>query len=166
MTITILALAINIIFIALFFLYLISAKIIAISIGVSLIAWFFFFLWKRQNLVEQRIKGKVFGQAIVQPLERVMFRAQESYGYSQTSGTAYMVLTEQALYFELVLLDRSLMIPRSKITDVDKVYRLLGVSPGRLMLKISFTDEKGQADAIAVTMPDMDVWAGALLQSS
>ncbi len=164
--VTILALAINLIFIALFFLYLTSAKVIAVFMGVSLIAWFFYFLWKRQNLVEQRIKEKIVDQTIVQPLERVFFRAQESYGYPQTSGMGYMVLTEQALYFELVLLDRSLVIPRSKITDVDTVYRLLGVSPGRLMLKISFTDESGQPDAIAVTMPDMDTWARALLQSS
>ncbi len=70
---TILALAINLIFIALFFLYLTSAKVIAVFIGVSLIAWFFYFLWKRQNFVEQRIKEKIADQTIVKPLERVFF---------------------------------------------------------------------------------------------
>jgi len=79
----VLAITINLVLIALLFLYQ-SHAYAAILLGVSLLTWFFYFLWRRQNLVEQRVTDKIRGQNILMPIEHVMFRARESSGYSQT----------------------------------------------------------------------------------
>lgn len=159
-----LAVSINLIALFLLFLYQ-SSSLAAIFIGISLFGWFFYFLWKRQNLVEQRVKARVKEQQVIMPIEHVMFRAQESSGYSQTSGMGYMVLTDTELYFELVLLDLVVSVPLLKLTNAEYVYRLKGVSPGRKMLKISFVDDSGIPDSIAVNTKNMQQWKDAILSA-
>ena len=96
-----LALAINAVLLALTFL-LMSHMYIAIFIGISLLVWFFYFLWRRQQLVLERVERKIKGQKVIMPTEHIMFRAIESSGYSQTSGMGYIALTE--IFFILNLL--------------------------------------------------------------
>ena len=157
----VLAITINLVLIALLFLYQ-SHAYAAILLGVSLLTWFFYFLWRRQNLVEQRVTDKIRGQNILMPIEHVMFRARESSGYSQTSGMGFIVLTDTFLYFELVLLDMIITIPLSNLVGAEFVYRLKGVSPGRKMLRIIFNNENGELDSIAINVKDMEGWRKAI----
>jgi len=159
-----LALAINVLLLSLTFLYM-SNMYIVILIGVSLIVWFFYFLWHRQQLVLQRIEGKVRGQEIVMPPEHIRFRAVESSGYSQTSGMGYIALTDCYLYFELVLLDLVITVPTRRIQGAEFVYRLKGVSPGRKMLRIMYTNEKAEDDSIAINVKDMQHWKDTISNS-
>lgn len=152
-----LALAINAILFAVTFLYM-SHTIIAVLIGASLLVWFFYFLWRRQNLVMERIEGKIKGQKVIMPTEHIMFRAVESSGYSQSSGMGYIAFTEEFLYFELVLLDLVITVPISRLQGAEFVYRLKGVSPGRQMLRIMFINEKGEDDSIAINVKEMERW--------
>ncbi len=157
-----LAISINLTAIALLFLFQI-AMAASILIGLSLLGWFFYYLWQRQNLVQQRLNITIDGHKIIQPMEHVMFRAQASAGYSQTSGMGYLVLTDQGLYFELALLDLVICVPNNNLTSAEYVYRLKGVSPGQKMLQISYLDANGEPDAIAVTMENMDLWLEAII---
>jgi len=91
------------------------------------------------------------------PIERVLIRARESSGYSQTSGMGYMLLADRELYFELALLDLVVAVSRVMLSNAEYVYRLKGVSPGRKMLKISFTDTSTQ---------HMDLWRSAILRTT
>jgi len=95
---TLLALSINVLLLALTFLYL-THTFLAVLIGITLIVWFFYFLWHRQNQVEMRVGKKIKGQSIIMPTEHIMFRAVKSSGYSQTSGMGYIALTQDYLYF-------------------------------------------------------------------
>lgn len=152
-----LALTINTVLFALFFLYL-NHRYLAILIGISLIAWFFYYLWRRQQIVLQRVEERIKEQKIILPVEHIMFRAVESSGYSQASGMGYIALTENILYFEMVLLDLVINVPVSCLKGAELVYRLKGVSPGRKMLRIKFRNEKGQEDSIAINVKDLEHW--------
>ncbi len=74
----------------------------------------------------------------------------------------YMALTERVLAFELVLLDLSITVPVTRLTGVEEVYRLKGVSPGRKMLRIQFRNDSGEADSIAVQTKDHSQWQQAI----
>jgi len=150
-----LALAINVLLLALTFLFM-SHMYIAILIGISLLVWFFYFLWRRQQLVLERIEGKIKGQKVIMPTEHIMFRAVESSGYSQTSGMGYIALTENFLCFELILLDLVITVPTSRLQGAEFVRRLKGVSPIRKMLRIMFTNKNGEDDSIAVNVKEME----------
>lgn len=152
-----LALAINITLLALMFLYFANIYL-GIAFGISLLGWFFYFLWKRQNLVERRVKERVKEQQIIMPVEHVMLRAIESSGYSQSSGMGYLVLTKTFLHFDFVLLELTLTVPVEDIKGADFIYRLKGVSPGRKMLQIKFVNEKREKDSIALHVKDLDTW--------
>lgn len=154
---TTLALAINALMLALTFLFM-SHLYIAIAIGASLLLWFFYFLWHIQNLILQRVEAKIKGQNVLMPTEHIMFRAVESSGYSQSSGMGYLALTEDFLYFELVLLDLVITVPTIKLQGAEFVRRLKGVSPIRKMLRIMYTNENGEDDSIAVNVKEMNLW--------
>lgn len=160
-----LALSINVILLAITFLYM-SHMYIGIALGVSLFFWFFWFLWRRQNLVMERVESKISGQKIIMPTEHIMFRAVESSGYSQTSGMGYIALTEEYLFFELVLLDLVITVPTNKLCGAEFVRRLKGVSPIRKMLRIMFVNENGEDDSLAINVKDMEKWKSVISQSS
>ena len=102
------------------------------------------------------------GQKVIMPTEHIMFRAVESSGYSQTSGMGYLALTENYLYFELILLDLVITVPTIKLQGAEFVCRLKGVSPIRKMLRIMFTNENGEDDSIAVNVKEMEHWKNAI----
>jgi hypothetical protein len=156
-----LALTINALLLALTFLF-VSHMYIAILVGISLLVWFFYFLWRRQQLVQERIERKIKGQKVLMPIEHIMFRAVESSGYSQVSGMGYIVLTENYLYFELVLLELVITVPIVRLQGAQFVRRLKGVSPVRKMLRIMYTNENGEDDSIAVNVKDMEHWKKAI----
>lgn len=157
-----LALTINVLLIALTFLF-VSHLYIAILAGVSLFVWFFYFLWRRQQLTRKRVEKNIEGQNVIMPVEHMMFRAVESSGYSQTSGMGYMALTENSLYFELVVLDLAITVPTSMLRGAEFVRRLKGVSPVRRMLRIMFVNEEGEEDSIAVNVKEMERWKNAIM---
>ncbi|WP_028865650.1 hypothetical protein [Psychromonas aquimarina] len=157
----ILAVALNILLLALTFLFM-SHMYIAILIGISLLIWFFYFLWRRQKLVMARVEEKIRGQKLIMPVEHIMFRAVESSGYSQTSGMGYIALTENYLYFELVLLDLVITVPAAKLRGAEFVRRLKGVSPLKKMLRIIFINENGEEDSIAINVKEMEHWKNAV----
>lgn len=161
----ILALSINIVLLALTFLFLNYASI-AIVISVSLLVWFFYYLWKRQNQVMERIVQKISGQQIIMPAEHIVFRAVESSGYSQSSGMGYMALTEKCLYFELILLDLVITVPTPMLKGAEFVKRLKGVSPAKKMLRIMYTNQQGVDDSIAINVKDMARWREVISEVS
>lgn len=159
---TFLALAINIFILALTFLFM-SHSYVAALIGLSLLLWFFYFLWKRQNLVKERVEQKTKGQKVILPTEHIRFRAVESSGYSQADGMGYIALTEEYLYFELVLIDLVITVPTAMLKGAEFVKRLKGMSPGRKMLRIMYINQQGEDDSIAINVKDMEHWKKAIL---
>ncbi|MCJ8331363.1 MAG: hypothetical protein HRT89_06155 [Lentisphaeria bacterium] len=139
---------------------------VAILIGVSVIAGFFYFMSRRQKIVRKLIEEKIQGQTVIMPTEHVIFRAVESSEYSQTRGMGFIALTEEFLYFELVLLKLEITVPTNKLKGAERVGQLKGVSPGRNMLLIKFTNEKGKDDSMAINVIDKDQWIKAITKVS
>lgn len=152
-----LALTINGLLILWFFIFLANTHA-GIFIGISATVWFFVFLKKKQDKLEEHFQIRFAGKNIRYMDKKVVFRAQESDGYSQGEGMGYLVLTDDELDFEMALLDKVLSIATSSITKVGETNRLLGVNPARTMLKIDFKDSNGKDDAIALNVKDLKRW--------
>ncbi len=159
-----LALAINSSAIILFLIYM-KHTYAGIITGVSAIIWFFVFLKKKQDELELKFQNRFFGKNIRYLDKCAVFRAQESYGYSQSQGKGYLVLTDDELYFEMVLLSKVLSISAASIIGVGQTNRLLGVNPGRPMLKVEFKDSNGKNDAIALNVKELEMWKKAITAS-
>ncbi len=145
---------------------LMSHLYVGVLLGISLLVWFFYFLWCRQNLVMGRNEEKTKGQKVIMPTERVLFRALESSGYSQTTGMGYLALTETFLYFDLILLDLEITVPIADLKGAEFVRRLKGVSPMKKMLRIKYTNEKGEDDSIAINVKEMEHWRKTISRMS
>ena len=116
------------------FLIFLNYTNVGIILGVSAIIWFFVFLKKKQDELEVNFQNRFSGINIRHLDKYAVFRAQESHGYSQTEGKGYLILTDDELYFEMVLLNKVVSIATATIINVGKTNRLLGVNPGRPML--------------------------------
>lgn len=108
--------------------------------------------------LKPRFQRRFAGKNILHVEKHAMLRAIQSRGYSQARGQGYLVLTDYELYFDMTLLDIEIEIPLTAILSVEKVWRLLGVSPGRPMLKVVFTDRHGNTDAIALSVKGLPDW--------
>ena len=138
---------------------------LGIIIGIAAIIWFFVFLNKKQDELEANFQKKYSGRNIRYLDKCAVFRAQESNGYSQAQGKGYLVLTDDELYFEMTLLNIILSIPVASIVKVEKANRLLGVNPGRPMLKVVFKDSTGKNDAIALNVKELAMWIKAITEA-
>ena len=159
-----LAIAINGIAI-IWFLVFLEYTYVGIVLGVAAIIWFFVFLKKKQDELEANFQKRFAGKNIKHLDKHVVFRAQQSRGYSQAEGKGYLVLTDDELYFEMVLLSVILSIPVASIIKVEKTNRLLGVNPGRPMLKIEFDDGSRNNDAIALNVKELTAWMNAITEA-
>jgi hypothetical protein len=119
-------------------------------------------LKKKQDKLELNFQKRFSGKNIRYLDKVAVFRAQESHGYSQSEGKGYLVLTDDELYFEMVLLNKVLSIPASSIIKVGQTNRLLGVNPGRPMLKVEFKDRNRKNDSIALSVKELEKWKRAI----
>ena len=156
-----LAIAINC-FAIIWFLIFLKYTYAGIAIGVSAIIWFFVFLKKKQDELEINFQKRFSGKTIRHLDKCAVLRAQESHGYSQSEGKGYFVLTDDELYFEMVLLNRAISIDVASIIKVGKTNRLLGVNPGRPMLKVEYKDRNGNNDSIALSVNELELWKKAI----
>ena len=77
-----------------------------------------------------------------------------------------IALTEKCLYFELILLDLVITVPVPMLKGAEFVKRLKGVSPGRKMLRIIYTNKQGEDDSIAINVKDMARWREVISEVS
>ncbi len=155
------AIGINI-FAIIWVIILINYVYIGTIIGVLAVIWFFVLLKKKQDKIELNFQ-KRFPVRNIRCLDKcAIFRAQESSGYSQIKGMGYLVLTEDELYFEMILFNKIISIPTASIIKVGKTNRLLGVNPGKPMLKIEFNDKNKKNDSIALNVKELKKWQEAI----
>lgn len=140
------------------FLIFLEYMYVGVVVGISAVIWFFVFLKNKQDQLEVNFQQRFSGKRIRCLDKCAVFRAQESHGYSQPQGKGYLVLTDDELYFEMVLLNKVLSIPTAFILEVGQTNRLLGVNPLRAMLKVDFEDDKGNKDAIALNVKELALW--------
>lgn len=81
---------------------------------------------------------------------------QQSHGMGQVRGTGTLALTSDTLHFQLWIPNRVLDIPLTSITNIDNPRSFLGKATAAKLLKVEFTNEQGQSDAIAWQIRDLE----------
>ena len=71
-------------------------------------------------------------------------------------GSGTLVLTDDALIFEMWMPRRELRIPLSSISAVETPTSFLGKTRFKPLLKVVFQNESGLADAAAWDIPDVE----------
>ncbi len=129
-----------------------------IGFGSIIIIWFFVYLKRKQDQTEENFQKRFSGKNIRLLDKYAMFIAQESDGYSHFRGMGYLVLTDDELYFERQLGNKVIPLPITSIVQVGDTKRLGGQNPGKTMLKISFKDNNGENDSIALCVKELAQW--------
>ena len=146
--------------------------IIAIVLGtlaVPLIVVFFMKLKKNQDEIAALIKKK-FGRKKIVLRDRLAYLvAQQSRGYSQRQGNGNLILTADELFLALTMPMNLISIPMQNIGELERVSRMNGQQvTGPWILKIHYTDDQGQADALGLKLKEAERWETEIrrLQSS
>lgn len=86
----------------------------------------------------------------------------ESAGKTQVRGNGNLALTADELIFAQWVPNRVTRIPRTSILEVRTAKSHLGKWVGRTLLKVAWTNERGEPDSIALVVRDLDGWLAAL----
>ncbi|MEZ5100316.1 MAG: hypothetical protein R3C15_11075 [Thermoleophilia bacterium] len=86
----------------------------------------------------------------------------ESAGVTQLRGNGCLALGPDLLVFAMWLPRRDVVIPRTRIVEVDTTRGHLGKTVGRPLLRVAWTREDGERDRVAWLVRDLDAWLAAL----
>ncbi len=125
---------------------------------VIVIVWFLRYVKKKAIALEESCQRRFAGIDIRLLDKTAIYHAQKSDGYSHSRGMGYLVLTDSELYFQRQLGNKVIAIPIGSILAVGQTYKLAGQSSIRATLKVEFTNNLGQQDAIAVRVKELEQW--------
>jgi hypothetical protein len=80
----------------------------------------------------------------------------------QLRGNGILVMTDEEIYFRMLLPSREVRIPLSMIKSVSHPRSHAGRSVGRRLLRVDFEDDSGQTDAAGWYVRDPEAWARAI----
>ena len=110
-----------------------------------------------KNRVEQ-VKAKFDENEIILATSHVNFFGQESLGSKQTRGNGYLILTENVLYFMMLIPKREIVISMQAVTGSELTSWHIGKSKSRPLLKVVFTNGEGKRDSGAWLIRDPNKW--------
>lgn len=102
------------------------------------------------------------GEDIIKQANGANFFGQQSRGMGQVRGNGVLALTRTKLYFLMWLPKREFEIPLTAVTGVERPRSFLGKSKGIELLKVAFRNDKGESDAMAWVVPELDEWERAV----
>jgi len=109
---------------------------------------------KRINEILDKVKDK----NIILSLNSANFFGQQSRKSTQVRGNGVLILTAEDLYFEMWRPIKILQIPISSILKIEITKSFLHKSVFRKLLKVVFTNQKGEEDAAAWWVTSLDKW--------
>lgn len=116
---------------------------------------------KRAKEISEKFKLKNI--KIIGASSFVNFFGKESLGLRQIRGMGNLFLIggpENVLFFEMWKPKREVFIPIREITGYEITKWHLKKTKGRPLLKVLFTNEKGEADSVAWLLSNLDEWKG------
>lgn len=137
--------------------------IILIIIAVIVFAVIFFFLiisFLRimQKRKTQEVMEKLRGRNILKYSPNANCFGQESLGYAQLRGNGVLVLLEDEVYFQMWVPKKEISIPYKMIDRIEIVHAHLAKASPWPLLKISFTNNKGEKDSVAWIFKNVQEW--------
>jgi len=129
-----------------------------VLLTVILIAAGLGYVKKKEIELEASFRKRFASKNVLFMDKHALFVAQQSDGYSHVRGAGHLVLTDEELYYKRQFGNKVISIPLSSIVHVGQTRRLAGQSPGRSMLKVAFTTLRGQEDAVAWRVNELQRW--------
>jgi hypothetical protein len=112
------------------------------------------FAKRRQSIIEKFNKDD-----IIKISTDANFFGQESKGLRQIRGNGVLILTSYELYYEMwVPKNRICRFPLKNIIEIETTKWHLKKSKNRLLLKVIFTNDKGERDSGAWLVRNLDDW--------
>lgn len=102
----------------------------------------------------------------VRRIETVGGLGLRSAGRGQIRGTGTLVLTADELLFRQWVPRRETRIPLAAVTEVGRERWWLGKTVGRQLLRVSWSADGGEEDAMAWQVPDLDGWIAEIEAAS
>ena len=93
------------------------------------------------------------------------FFGQESKGVKQVRGNGLIVLTKDELYFEMYAPKRKFNVPLESVSKIETVKWHLKKTKSRPLLKVIYTNEKGEEDSLVWLVQDLENWLNVLNQT-
>jgi len=115
----------------------------------------------RQSALDDSDRA-VSGKRIVLREASANLIGMRSQGLGAVRGNGVLTLTERSLQFVMWLPRRSFSIPLDSVGSVESPTSFMGRSKLRELLQVNFADERGEADAAAWVVRDLQAWTGAL----
>jgi hypothetical protein len=135
----------------------------AVVFVVVLLLILFKFVRGLQSKRAAEVMAKFEGRKVYGVTSNANFFGQESKGRGQVRGNGVLVLAEGELYFEMWTPKRSLRIPFAFIQGVEQARSHLGKRrSGPPLLKVLFTNEKGQPDSAAWQLGKFEEWKSSI----
>jgi len=110
----------------------------------------------------QEVRQLLSGQQILLLDSSANLMGQESLGVAAVHGNGILALTRSQLYFLMWLPKRETKVRTAGITAVETPRSYMGRSRLKPLLKVVFTNERGQADSAAWLVKDLEAWQDAL----
>ena len=96
---------------------------------------------------------------IVKVSESANYFGLESKGVKQIRGNGVLILTKKKLYFEMWVRPKTVIeIPINSIQKIESVKSHLKKSRFQNLLKVIFTNERGNDDSVAWLVRDLEEW--------
>ncbi len=90
--------------------------------------------------------------------QRASFFGQQSRGAAQMRGNGTLILTDEALIFEMWIPQRQFCIPLQSIQAIENPMSFLGKSRLAPLLKVVYINDDGVTDSMAWQVPDLSGW--------
>ncbi len=131
--------------------------IIALIIVINFVLFKFVFgkIKKMQVVSLKRVEEDLFGKDIKYGEERANFFGQESLGMTQVRGNGIFRITEDEIYFCMLMPSRVFRFSIKDIKSVETVKIFLGKTKFVPLLKVTFTNEQGEADSVAFLLGNL-----------
>ncbi|MFM7058063.1 MAG: hypothetical protein ACKO2P_14185 [Planctomycetota bacterium] len=111
-----------------------------------------------KQLLRRRLTERLLpGETILAEDFRANFFGLQSLGGAQFRGNGLLVLTDQALVFQMLLPSRTFRIALTEVTGTSIVRSHCGKTIARNLLKVSFGSQ-GREDAMAWFVPEAEQW--------
>lgn len=138
--------------------------IIAIIIVVNLVLYKFVFgkIKKMQAASAKMAEEDLSGKEIKYGEELANFFGQESLGMAQVRGNGILCITQDKIYFRMLMPSRVFRFPTNGIENIETVKSFLGKTKFVPLMKVTFTNEQGESDSAAFLVRNMSAAQEAL----
>lgn len=133
-----------------------TSVIVGIAVGIFLILDIVFIVFLRRKIRQHKASlAPLMMNSIFSG--KANFLGQESGPTAQLSGTGTLVLTRDELFFQMMIPQRKISIPLSRITGTEAVSSYQRFTRFKPLLKVMFQNDAGKSDSMGFSINSTSV---------